>query len=361
MSDTAEPDDDSGGNPVERAAAGGKRVLTAIDRFQRGHRPLAVAFAVVKKFGDDQAGNLAALVAYYAFFSLFPLLLVFVTIVGFVLAGDTAAQERLLNSTLSQFPALGDQLRGSIGQVQGSGLALVVGLVAALWAGLGALDAMQNAMNSVWNVPKVSRPNLVKTRLRGLVMLVVFAVLITASTVLGGAAAIVDSIGIAGDGLALLATTALNVVLFLVAFKVLTDLDMDWRVMVPGAGAAGIAVSVLQAAGGWYVERVLRNATAMYGTFAIVLGLLSWLFLLAQMTVFSAEINVVVHRSLHPRSLTGDDLTSADEEALRHYAEVEARIPDETVHIVLPAEQAERPAGGDGPSAAARSEVTAKE
>jgi YihY family inner membrane protein len=226
-----------------------------------------------------------------------------------------------------------------------------------LWAGLGALDAMQNAMNSVWNVPKVSRPNLIKTRLRGLIMLVVFAVLITASTLVGGAATVVDAIGPAGDVLALVLTTALNVVLFLLAFKVLTDVDMDWRVLVPGAVAAGIAFSVLQAVGGWYVSRVLRNATAMYGTFAIVLGLLSWLYLLAQMTVLAAEINVVVDRGLHPRSLTGDDLTPADHEALRHYAEVEARIPDETVHIVLPGDT---PAG-EGEPDVARAEVSARD
>jgi membrane protein len=329
-----EPSEDV--NPVEKVTAAGKGILSRVDRFQRTHRPLAVAFAVVKKFGDDQAGNLAALVAYYAFFSLFPLLLVFVTIVGYALGGDQEAQQRLLDSTLNQFPALGDQLRGNIGEIQGSGLALLVGLVAALWGGLGALDAMQNAMNSVWNVPKVQRPNLVKTRLRGLIMLVVFAVLILGSTALGSLATLAEALGVAGDVLTLSLSMALNFVLFVVAFKVLTDVDMDWKVLVPGAIAAAIFFSVLQVAGAWYVERVLRNASSMYGTFAIVLGLLSWLYLQAQLTVLAAEINVVVHRGLYPRSLTGENLTPADHTALRHYAEVEARVPDETVQIELP-------------------------
>jgi membrane protein len=334
--DDAETPDQDDANPVEKVTAAGKGVLSHVDRFQRTHRPAGVGFAVFKKFGDDQAGNLAALVAYYAFFSLFPLLLVFTAIVGFVLADDRDAQHRLLDSTLNQFPALGDQLRGSIGQMQGSGLAVIVGLVAALWAGLGALDAMQNAMNSVWNVPKVERPNMIKSRLRGLLMLVVFVMLIGGSTLLNSLATLADALGIFGDVMTLLLSTGLNIALFVVAFKVLTDVDIDWKVFVPGAIVAGVVFSVLQVAGSWYVERVLRNASAMYGTFAIVLGLLSWLYLQAQLTVLAAEVNVVLHRSLWPRSLTGENLTPADHTALRQYAEVEARVAEETVTIELP-------------------------
>src|SRR4051794_39026102 len=111
-------------NIIERAVGAGKGVLNRLDQFQRGHRPLALAVAVFKKFGDDQAGNLAALIAYCAFFSIFPLLLVLVTVTGFVLAGNPELQQRLLDSALSQFPVIGDQLRTNIGAYKGSGLAL---------------------------------------------------------------------------------------------------------------------------------------------------------------------------------------------------------------------------------------------
>jgi YihY family inner membrane protein len=321
---------------IERVVDIGKGVLARVDEFQRTHRPLAVTFAVFKKFGDDQAGNLAALIAYYTFFSLFPLLLVLVTVVGFVLAGNPDAQQRLLDSALSQFPVIGDQLRTNIGEFKGSGPALVVGVAGALWGGLGALDALQNAMNAVWNVPKVRRPNMIQSRIRGVIMLAVIAVVIGASTALASVAAVADPLGVFGKALVLVLSTVLNVAVFVVAYKVLTDYDVDWKAMVPGAVAAGVAFTILQAGGSWYVNRVLNGATQVYGTFAIVLGLLSWLYLLAQVTVMAAEVNVVVHKALVPRSLTGERLTPADVEALRHYAGVEERIPEETIHVELP-------------------------
>src|SRR4051812_33914187 len=131
---------DDAGNVLTRAVGRGQRVLARVDRLQRRHAPLAVPFAVVKKFGEDQAGNLAALVAYYSFFSIFPLLLVFVTVVGFVLQDNVEAQTKLLDSALSQFPIVGDQIKDNMGAMQGNGLALLIGVLAALWGGLGAID-----------------------------------------------------------------------------------------------------------------------------------------------------------------------------------------------------------------------------
>ena len=110
------------------------------DDFQQRNGALPVPLAVVKKFGDDQAGSLAALVAYYAFFSLFPLLLVFVTVLGFVLSGDPSAQRAVENSVLGQFPIISDQIRGQ--QLQGHALALVIGVLTTLFAGLGVTDAV---------------------------------------------------------------------------------------------------------------------------------------------------------------------------------------------------------------------------
>jgi YihY family inner membrane protein len=334
---TVVAEDEAGGdeNVLGRALGAGKGVLGRVDAFQRDHRPTAVTFAVFKKFGDDQAGNLAALVAYYTFFSLFPLLLVLVTGLGFVLSGNTELQTRLLDSALSQFPVVGDQLRTNIGGFKGSGVALAIGIVGALWGGMGALDAMQNAMNTVWNVPKVHRPNLIQTRLRGLIMLVVLVVTIGASTGLSSAGAVADSLGIVGKGLVLLLSVALNVAVFTLSFKVLTEYPIDWKAFVPGGVVAGVAFTVLQAVGGWYVERTL-GTTQVYGIFAIVLGLLSWLYLLSQVTVMAAEVNVVVAKQLWPRSLTGENLTQADIDALRHYAVAEERIPEETVRVELP-------------------------
>src|SRR5213080_2209775 len=143
-----------------------QRVVARVDRFQQRKKPLAFVVAVVKKFGDDQAGNLAALIAYYGFFSLFPLLLVLVTLVGFVLHGNPDLQSKVLGSTLAQFPVIGDQIRSNVGRLDTSGVGLVIGVVGLVWAGMGAMQAAQNAMNTVWNLPKRLRPNFVNARLR---------------------------------------------------------------------------------------------------------------------------------------------------------------------------------------------------
>src|SRR5918999_650685 len=121
-----------------------KDLLGRVDRYQRANAWLGFPIAVFKKFGEDRAGQLAALVAYYGFFAMFPLLLVAVTVLGYVLGGDVSAQERVLDSALSQFPVIGDQIRENIGVISGSGAALAVGIGRALWAGLAGLKAAQN-------------------------------------------------------------------------------------------------------------------------------------------------------------------------------------------------------------------------
>ena len=132
-----------------------RRLLQAVDEFQQRHRWLAFPMAVAKKYGEDQAGQKAALLAYYGFFSLFPLLLVAVTVIGFVLHGDSDLGQRIVDSAVAQFPVVGDEISGTVShsRLRGSGLALAVGLGLALWGGLGVAEAAQSAMNGIWNVP----------------------------------------------------------------------------------------------------------------------------------------------------------------------------------------------------------------
>ena len=130
-----------------------ERGLRRLDAFQQRHRPTAFAFAVIKKFGDDRGGSLAALLTYYAFLSLFPLLLLLVTGLGFVLGHNPDIEKRVVDSALSEFPIIGPQLGKSVNALQGSGLALVVGLVGLVWGSLGVSQAAQHAMAEVWNIP----------------------------------------------------------------------------------------------------------------------------------------------------------------------------------------------------------------
>ncbi len=312
-------------NPVERAIRG-------VDAFQQRHRVLAFPFGVVKKFGDDEAGNLAALIAYYGFFSLFPLLLVFVTVLGFVLEGNSDLQDSILHSALAQFPVIGDQIRSNVHSLNGTGLSLVVGIAGTLWGGLGVMKAMQTAMNRVWDVPKVDRPNFWKSRLRALLMLVLLGVAAVGSAVVAGIASAGGRSPLIVVGGVVL-SLALNLGVFLLAFRILTARNLSWGDVFPGAAVAAVAWVVLQMAGGYVVGHQLKSAGEVYGLFALVIGLLAWMYLGAQVTLYAAEVNVVRKERLWPRSLVQPPLSEGDRQTYRRAAIAEERRPEESVSV----------------------------
>jgi YihY family inner membrane protein len=304
--------------------------LRAVDRRQQQSPRLGFFAAVVKKFGDDQAGQLAALIAYYGFVSLFPLLLVLVTVLGFILQGDPGEQKRILDGALGQFPLLSDQLK--LHSLTGSGVGLAIGVVGSLLAGMGITGATQNAFNRIWSVPFKDRPNFLSARLRGLKMLAILGTLSIVSTTAAGFVG--SSSHAAPDVIAgILVALVLNLALFMTAFKLLTAVEVPWRDLLPGVLVAAVCWQLLQHLGGFYVDHELKHTGPLYGVFALVLGLLAWLYLGAQLTIFAAEINVVrVHR-LWPRSFFSDPLLDADKRALTSSAEVEERIDEENVEV----------------------------
>lgn len=288
--------------------------------------------AVIKKFGDDEASSLAALIAYYGFVSLFPLLLVLVTVLGFALEGDQEAQRDVLKSALDQFPIIGQQLQSNIHSLTGSPVALAIGLVGLLLGGLGVVGASQNAMHHVWHTPRRRRPSFLAWRLRGLALFAVLGVLLVVSTAVAGyvaaqTAGLVAVIG--GVALAL----AFNLALFFVSFRFLSPEEIPTRDLLSGVVVAAVLWQVLQHIGGYYVEHVVRHAQATSGLFAFVLGLLAWLYLGGQIVLIAAELNVVRARELWPRSFFSDPLLEADKRALKSSAETEERIQEETVEV----------------------------
>jgi membrane protein len=304
--------------------------LHALDRRQQQTRGVRFVAAVYKKFADDHAGQLAALIAYYAFVSIFPLLLVFVTILGFVLQGHPSDQEKIVHGTLGQFPILSDSLK--LHSLEGSGVALAIGIVGTLLAGMGVTSAAQNAFNDIWHVPYKSRPSFLFSRLRSLGVLAILGTLMIVSTTAAG------FVGSSSHGAltvvaGVLVAFVVNVLLFMTAFSLLTAAEVSWREYLPGVVVAAILWQLLQHLGGYYVDHVLKHAQPLYGTFAVVLGLLAWLYLGAQLTIFAAEINVVRVRKLWPRSFFSEPLLDADKRALTSSAEVEERIQQENVEV----------------------------
>jgi membrane protein len=305
--------------------------VRALDRLQRRRPLLGFPIAVVKKFSDDHAGNLAALLAYFGFFSIFPLLLVLVTVLGYVLKGNPDLYRRIVDSAIGQFPVIGNDLK--VNGLKGSTVALVVGILAALWAGLGVTLAGQRAMDRVWDIPLRERRNFLTARLRGLLVLVVLGSLNVAITtavglLVGGHSG--AEVKIVGS----VASLLLDVLLFWVTFRLLTSAEVPTRNLVLGILLAAFLWALLQALGGLYVDRVVSRANATYGFFAIVIGLLSWLYLGAQLVLLSAEANVVRVRGLWPRSIL-EPVTAADRDALRASARVEERREGERIDVTF--------------------------
>src|SRR5947209_10035347 len=173
-------------------------VAARLDAFQRRHTCLGFPLGVIYKFVDDQGGYLAALITYYGFVSLFPLLLLLVSVLGFTLDGNPAFQQALLGSALQQFPIIGPQLQQNVGAIHGSRMGVILGIIGAVYGGLGVSVAIQTALNRVWAVPRYARPDLVFSRIRGLLLFVLLAAFLLVTTALSPAAPVAASLGYGG-------------------------------------------------------------------------------------------------------------------------------------------------------------------
>jgi membrane protein len=281
----------------------GVAVPGRLDRFQRKHQWAGFPLAVVYKYFDDFGAYLAALLTYYGFVSLFPLLLLATTVLGFVLSGDGALQHQVLVRALQQFPVIGGEL-AQPKRIGGGPAGLLIGILGCLYGGLGVAQAFQHASNTVWGVPRNSRPNPVKARGRSLVLLGTGGLAImgtTALSIVGGSG--VGPFGTALRLVALAASMVINISVFVFWFRFAAARRLYVRDVAPGAIAAAVIWQLLQSFGIIYVRHVVRHASDTDAVFAVVLGMLAFLYLSAMAVLLCVEINVVRVSRMHPRSL----------------------------------------------------------
>lgn len=308
-----------------------------LDRLQRRHRRVGFAIAVVYKYLDDQGGYLAALITYYAFVSLFPLLLLMTTVLGVVLVGRPQLQQQVVQATTSQFPVIGGQLERPE-QLSGGVLAVVVGIAGALYGGMKVGQALQNAMDSVWAVPRNNRPDPIRSRVRSLVLLLVLGSAAIAATVLSAAGHATAGLGWFGKAGVIVATVAVNAGICLVVFRVTSTRRLTYRQVLPGALAAAVVWQLLQWFGATFVAHTVRSASATNSVFALVLGLLAFLYLVSVTLVLCAEVNVVRVDKLYPRALLTPftdhvDLTAADRQTYTRRAKAERHKGSQRVSV----------------------------
>lgn len=314
-------------NPVEKA-------IRRADAAQQQHPPTALLFGVVKKFGDDNGGVLVANLAYTAFVSVFPLLLILVTVLVNIAADDPSLRNKVISAATTQFPLIGTQLAHNIhGLKRATVASLIVGLLLLVWGVTRLAQAGLFTMAQVWNLPGPARPGYVPRLARSVVFLGVLALGVVVSSLLAGLvtyghhALVFRLLAQALAGLA-------NIGLYFAGFRVLTPKDVSSRLLVPGAVAGGIVWTVLQAVGAYLVHHDLRS-DSVYGIFATVLGLLAWIYLGSETVVYSAEINVVLAHRLWPRTIVQPPLTEADRHSMALQALQNQRRPEQQVEVTF--------------------------
>lgn len=280
-----------------------KKTLKKVDGWQQSHRWTAVVFAVIKKYGEDESGRQAALLTYYSFLSLFPLILVLTTVTSLATGGHTALQQDIIHSTTNYFPVLGNQLAEHISTLHKNGLALIIGLAFTLYGARGVADAFRHGVQHIWRVPEKQRLVFPKTVISSLAIIIVGgAGFILASVATGLAAS-------AGHGPAFrLLSVAVDLFILFWLFSFLLNACLPSHVPIKdtrsGAFAAAVGLMVLQAVGGYLLKRELQHLDALYSYFAISLGLLFWIYLQAQLLYYAVTLSAVRAQKLWPRSLS---------------------------------------------------------
>jgi uncharacterized BrkB/YihY/UPF0761 family membrane protein len=309
-----------------------RKVIGAVDAWQRRHRWAGVPYAVVKKFGDDNANLVVVALAWYGFLAIFPLLLVVVTIFGLI--GQASIGDGVLR-TLHEFPVIGADFNpeNKSTQLHGSALGLAVGLIGLIYGAQGVTQTAQLAMATVWNIPQVQRTGFLPRLGRSLAALITIGVAFFVNAFVttyatGGTSNYAIRVPV------LAGLLVLNCALYFATFTLLTAKAVGPRGHLPGAILGGVAFTALITVGAGLVTHQLKNTSATYGAFGAVIGIVAFLLLLAKLSLYAAELNPVLARRLYPRALPMiDQPTDADRQVLADIVHAEQRREDEVIGV----------------------------
>jgi YihY family inner membrane protein len=280
--------------------------------FQQRRRLLGFVVAVIKKYNEDEAGYKAALLTYYGFLSLFPLLLLLTTVTNNLVGSHSSLGRTMIKGITSYFPLLGNQLSSHVQGLHTSGLALVAGILFTLYGTRGVADVFRHGVQNLWLVPKSQQIGFPKSVLKSLGLIIIGGSGFLAASILSGFAAS------AGHGLEFrILSLAINLFILFWLFLFLLNFSLPRHVTaretLPGAATAAIGLVGLQLLGTYVLARELKSLDALYSYFAIALGLLFWIYLQAQLLYYAIEISVVSSKRLYPRSLSAEHATTADD------------------------------------------------
>jgi uncharacterized BrkB/YihY/UPF0761 family membrane protein len=286
---------------------------------------------VIKKYSNDNASVLVVALGWYGFTAIYPLLLVVITVFAYI--GEKSLGSSVINE-LHQFPVIGAQFKPGQGSssLHGSALGLVIGLLGLVYGSLGVTQTAQQAMARVWNVPQVDRPGFLPRMGRSVLGLLIIGVAFIVSASASSLAT--------GTGQSwwvrvpvLLGLLVINTGFYLAAFRVLTPRAVTSRPLMPGAVLGAVTFTFLTTIGTGLIVHQLKHTTATYGALASVIGVVTYLLLLAKTSIYAAELNPVLDRHLWPRALPTCEPTEADNQVLHDLAHEERRRDDQRVGV----------------------------
>lgn len=307
-----------------------RRWVTRLDDYQRQHKILSIPIAVIKKYHDDEGGYQAALITYYGFLSLFPLLLVATSVIETVARRNEELRQHLFNAITNYFPTVtfSENFANNIHATTKTGFALFVGLVIAIYGARGIANVARHTIHIVWAVPRYQRVNGIVTTLRSLAIIVTAGAGLILAAALSGYATnsnypfpIKLILGTCGF-VALVAV-------FWGLFSFGSSAPKKGRANVPGALIVAVALLILQGFGTYLIASQLTRLTSMYVQYGVVLVLFFWIYLQAQVFLYAIEYNTVREHRLYPRSLDDTNSTEADKRAHALYAARDNYTPEE--------------------------------
>ena len=320
--------------PVVRASHCGVRLIDDVtdrlDGLQRRHPVLGFPHAVLKRYGEDHGGWLGAIITYYGFFALIPLLIVAVTVLSIVFEDNPTLLDRILDAIWAQLPFVGEDIRQSVHPIAGNPLVVTVALLVTLWGATNVARVCQDTMNRMWGVPRDRRPGFLAKLWRSVSVLALLGLGVIGSAVITGLVLGLD-LPLGGVVLTGLGTIAANTAIALGLTRLMTARPLTVRQMLPGSLIIGVGTYVLMLAGGLYVQRTVATASSLYGSFGAMVGLFALIAVLAQVFVYGTLVNVVREERLWPRSLSGRDLSDGDRRAIAltsHRAMLRSLDPD---------------------------------
>lgn len=297
------------------------KFVQRLDNTQQHHPWLGFIYAVIRKYGEDEAAYQGALITYYGFLSLFPLLIVAISLLE--ITGNTHLKTKVITGLLQYFPIFGQQLHANVHSLPHSGLSLVIALAITLYGARGVADALRHALDHVWQVPRNHRRGFPSNVLISLEIIAFGAIGLVIAEILSSYAASFGKDTAFRVGASLISAGVLFG-MFLVIFRLgTTSRRLSPKTLLLSASVAAIGIQMLHSLGGYIITHELTHLTSLYGVFALVLGLMFWIYLQAQVILYSLEIGSVKAFNLWPRSITQHPLTAADQHAYKLYKDRE--------------------------------------